>query len=122
MKWALGSRASMSITLQEGGGVVFWWMLIGTPSAKRYTKASKEKTGGEFMMSAVGVKKPLEAQKEKALWKMKAAKDAGEEYYDPEREDNILVINQARLAPWEEHLKDSIVALDKAQKCDENSC
>ena len=29
-----------------------------------------------------------------ALWKMKAAKDAGEEYYDPEREDNILVRKQ----------------------------
>ena len=28
---------------------------------------------------AVGVKKPQEAQKAKALWKMKAAKDAGEE-------------------------------------------
>ena len=27
-----------------------WWMLIGTPSAKRYTKASKEKTGESDMM------------------------------------------------------------------------
>ena len=35
------------------------------------------------MSRAVGVKKPLEAQKAKALWKIKAAKDAGEEYYDP---------------------------------------
>ena len=38
---------------------------------------------------AVGVKKPQEAQKAKALWKMKTAKDAGEEHYDPTREDNI---------------------------------
>ena len=37
-----------------------------------------------------GVKKPQEAQKAKALWKMKVAKDAGEEYFDPVREDNIL--------------------------------
>ena len=37
-----------------------------------------------------GVEKPQEAQKAKALWKMKAAKDAGEEHYDPTREDNIL--------------------------------
>ena len=39
----------------------------------------------------------------KALWKMKAAKDAGEEYYDPKREDNILVRNKPRSALWEEH-------------------
>ena len=35
------------------------------------------------MSRAVGVKKPQEAQKAKALWKKKAAKDAVEEYYDP---------------------------------------
>ena len=35
------------------------------------------------MSRAVGVKKPQEAQKAKALWRMKAAEDAGEEYYDP---------------------------------------
>ena len=74
------------------------------------------------MSRAVGVKKPQEAQKAKALWKMKAAKDAGEEYYDPTREDNILGRNKTRLALWEEHLKDPIVALDKALKCVENSC
>ena len=39
-------------------------------------------------------KKPQEAQKAKAFWKMKAAKDAGEEYHDPEREDNILGRNK----------------------------
>ena len=42
------------------------------------------------MSRAVGVKKPQEAQKAKALRKMKAAKDAGEEYHDPTREDNIF--------------------------------
>ena len=42
------------------------------------------------MSRAVGVKKPQETQKAEALWKMKAAKDAGEEHHDPEREDNIL--------------------------------
>ena len=40
------------------------------------------------MSRAVGVKKPQDAQTAKALWKKKAAKDAGEEYYDPTREDN----------------------------------
>ena len=48
---------------------------------------------------------------------MKAAKDAGEEHYDPTREDNIKGRNKTRLALWEEHLKDPIVALDKALKC-----
>ena len=46
------------------------------------------------MSRAVGVKKLQEAQKAKAFSKMKAAKDAGEEYYDPEREDNILGRNE----------------------------
>ena len=50
----------------------------------------------------------------KSLWKMKAAKDAGEEYYDPTRKDNIRGRNDTRLALREEHLKDPIVALDKA--------
>ena len=69
------------------------------------------------MSRAVGVKKPQEAQKAKALWEMKAAKDAGEEYCDPTREDNIQGRHETRLALWEEHLKDPIVALDKALKC-----
>ena len=30
------------------------------------------------------------SRKPEALWKMKAAKNAGEEYYDPKREDNIF--------------------------------
>ena len=64
-----------------------------------------------------GVKKPQEAQKAKALGKMKAAKGAGEEYYDPTRKDNIRGRIETRLALWEEHLKDPIVALDKALKC-----
>ena len=69
------------------------------------------------MCRAVGVKKPEEAPKARALWKMKAAKDAGEEYYDPTREDNIQGRSETRSALWEEHLKDPIVALDKALKC-----
>ena len=74
------------------------------------------------MRRAVGVKEPQEAQKAKAFWKMKTAKDAGEEYFDPTREDNIKGRNETRLALWEEHLKDPIVALDNALKCVENSC
>ena len=60
----------------------------------------------------MGVKKPREAQKAKALWKMKAAKDAGEEYNDPTHKD-FRGRNETRLALWEGHLKDPIVTLDK---------
>ena len=69
------------------------------------------------MSRAVVVKKPQEAQKVKALWKMKVAKDAGDEYYDSTREDNIRERNETSLVLWEEHLKGPIVALDKALKC-----
>ena len=55
-----------------------------------------------------GKKKPQEAQKAKALWAMKAAKDRREEFYDPAREVD------------EEHLKVAHVALDKALKCVED--
>ena len=48
---------------------------------------------------------------------MKAAKDAGEEYYDPTSKDNIQGRNETRSALREAHLKDPIVALDKALKC-----
>ena len=86
-------------------------------------KGIEEEDWGELydaykeMSRAVGVK-PQVVQRAKALWKIKAAKDAGEEYYDPDRKDNILRGNKTRLALWEEHLKDPIVAL----KCVENSC
>ena len=60
-------------------------------------------------------------RKQKALWKMKAAKDAGEEYYDPTRDGNIRGRNDTRLALWEEHIKDPTVALDQVLKCVENS-
>ena len=74
----------------------------------------------KIMSKAVGVKKPQEAQKARALWAMKAAKDRREEFYDPARKDNILGRNKTRLELWEEHLKDPIVALDKAPKCVED--
>ena len=51
---------------------------------------------------------------------MKAAKDRKEEFDDPARKDNSLGRNTMRLELWEEHLKDTIVALDKAQKCVED--
>ena len=78
-------------------------LLTGMPSARRW----------KTCMSLA----KKEAQKTKALWKIKAAKDAGEEYFDSTREDNIKGRNKTRLALWEEHLKDPLVALDKALKC-----
>ena len=69
------------------------------------------------MSRAVGEKKPQEAQKAKAFWKVKAAKDAGEEYCGPTRDDNIRGRNETRFALWEEHLTDPTVALDRAEVC-----
>ena len=69
------------------------------------------------MSRAVGVEKPQGAQKAEALQKMKAARDAGEEYYVPVREDNILGRNKTRLAIWEEHLKDPIVLYGQSEVC-----
>ena len=96
-------------------------MVTGTPSVRRCVEASKEKTGErctrptkKFGRAVGGVKKPQETQKAKALWKMKAAKEAGEEYYDPTHEDDMRGRNETRLALWEEHLKDPFVALDTA--------
>ena len=74
----------------------------------------------KVMSWAVGVKKPQEAQKAKALWKMKAAKDRKEEFNDPANEEDISRRNKTRLDLWEEHLKDPIAALDKALKCVES--
>ena len=68
------------------------------------------------MSGTVGERKPQEAQKAKALWKMKAAKAAGEEYYDPTREVGIKGRNETIIAFCEEHLKDPSVALDKARE------
>ena len=50
------------------------------------------------MSKASGAKKPQEARKARVLWKMKAAKEAGEEYYDPTREDNILGKKQDKIS------------------------
>ena len=75
---------------------------------------------------AAGARKPSESHEAKALWPMKAAKDRGDEFYGSDRGDefygsarkeDILGRKQTRLELWEEHLKDPIVALDKALKC-----
>ena len=74
------------------------------------------------MSKAAGERKPNESQKAKVLWKMKAARDSGEDFYDPERKDNCLGRNKTRLELWEEHFKDPIVALGEALKCLEKPC
>ena len=48
----------------------------------------------KVMSKAVGVKKPQEAQKEKALWAMKADKDRKETFYDPAREEDNATRNK----------------------------
>ena len=73
------------------------------------------------MSRAVGVKKPQEAQKAKALWAVEATKDRKEEFfYDLAREEDISKRNKTRLELWEEHLKDPVAALDKALWCVES--
>ena len=71
------------------------------------------------MSRAVGEGSHRRPRKQKS-WKMKAAQEAGEEYYDPTREDNIKGRTETRLALREEHLEDPTVALDKALKCVEH--
>ena len=66
------------------------------------------------MSKAAGVTKPYESSKAEALWMTKAARDSGEDFHDPERKDSILGRSQTRQEQWREHLKDPIVALDKA--------
>ena len=76
-------------------GLLPWLMLTGMPSARCCAKASKEKIGKKcmnptrVMSRTVGARKPQEAQKAKALWAMKAAKDRREEFYDPARNDKF---------------------------------
>ena len=69
------------------------------------------------MRKAFGVEKAAGGPKAEALWAMKAAKDREEDFCDPARKDNVLGRNKTRLELWEEHLKEPIVALDKALQC-----
>ena len=70
----------------------------------------------EEMSKAAGVKKPNGSQKPRALWRMKAARDSGTQ----SAKTTFLGRNATRLELWEEHLKDPIVALEKALKWVEN--
>ena len=65
-------------------------------------------------------KSQVRVKKAKAFRVMKAAKDTGEDHHDPARKENILGRKETRLELWEEHVKDPIIALDKALKCLEN--
>ena len=62
------------------------------------------------MSKAAGAKKPSESQ----------SQEQGEEFHAPVRKDDILGRKQTTLELWEEHLKDPVIALDKALKCFEN--
>ena len=107
-KLAPRKRASMSVTLRRTVPAFGRLVLQGTGGSewRKLYDYNKEKS------EAAGVKKSNESQRVKALWKMKATRDGGEGFYDPERKDNILGRNRTRLELREEHLKDPIVALD----------
>ena len=62
----------------------------------------------------------MRVRKAEALWAMKAAWDRSDEDYDPARKEDVLGRTRTRLDFWEEHLKDPIVALEKALECLEN--
>ena len=66
------------------------------------------------MSRAVGVKKQQEPQKSKSFMGHESTQRQGEEFYDPAREENISKRIKTGLELLEEHLKDPIVALDKA--------
>ena len=72
------------------------------------------------MSEAAGAKKPSESRRAKAFWATKAAKDKGEDFYDPALKENILGRNETRQELWKEHFKDPIEILDKALKYLEN--
>ena len=72
------------------------------------------------MSKAAGAKKPSESQKAKALWALMAAKDRGINSTMWLGKTTSLGRHQTRLEQWEEHLKDSITALDTALKCVQN--
>ena len=102
-------------------------MLIGMHSARPSAKVLKVETGRNCTITTQkGEGRPvlrsqMQNHKAGALWKMKVVKGRGEQFYGPERKDNILGRNKTRLELWEEHLKGPIVALDKALKCVESS-
>ena len=53
---------------------------------------------------AAGATKASESHRAKAMWAMKAAKDRGDDFYDPARKDNILGRHQTRQrAPQRPH-------------------
>ena len=92
-----------------------WWVSTGHGDGNNRKKKHYRETS-----KATGAIKPSESQHAKALWAMKAAKDRGEEHCDPASKEDILGRTKTRLELWEEHLKDPLVALEKALNCLEN--
>ena len=83
----------MSTTLKKSDGVSPWLITNGMPSFRRCCKGNEGEDLGRDVRGlqrneqGCGVKKPQEAQKATALWKMKAAEEAGEDYLDLTRRD-----------------------------------
>ena len=53
-------------------------------------------------------KKQGDSQKAKALWAVKAARDRGDEFYDPARQHDIHGRTRSRKVLWEEHLESPV--------------
>ena len=118
----------MWTTLRKTDGDRPWLMPTGMPSAKQFTKRIEGSEWEELrfhyreMSKAAGAKKPSESQNAKALWATKAAMTGGRNSMIQLAKKTFLGRKQTRLELWEEHLKDPIIALDKALKCLANPC
>ena len=66
--------------------------LFASSESRDFTAATFDRNFLEwcdYCQLPVGVRKPQEAQKAKALWALKASKDSNEEFYDPALEEDI---------------------------------
>ena len=72
------------------------------------------------MSEATGAKKTERESKSESPLGCESSLGQGKDFYGPERQDNISGKHTTRLELWGEHLKDPIVALDKALKFVEN--
>ena len=103
-KWVHGSHTSMSTTEKERSGphlVDYDWYAFRQTLYKGIEEKRLERVVRCLQRNeqgSGGVKRPQEAQKARALWKMKAAKEAGEEYCDSTRKDNIRKRSEKRSA------------------------
>ena len=90
------------------------WMMLGTPSARLMTRASKDY---KELHQAVKSQKSDENRKAKALWALKEAKDHGIDVFDLGNVKKIPTRSDVKLDLWAIHWKGPSAALPKALAC-----